>query len=411
MWDNHRMQMFKDLEERFLRYTGYDTMSAPELCGMRRPTTAGQEELLEHLAAELRGMGLDVGYGSEKVVMGTLKGDPSLSPVAFMAHVDTADDVPGNGVKARVWRDYDGSDIVLDGVTIRTSENPDLQLYRGGTIITSDGTTLLGADDKAGVAIIMEVVGYLSSHPEVRHPDIEVFFTPDEETGEGMSAFPFDQMRSRICYTLDGGPEGEVEAECFNAASALVDFCGEATHFGDGRGRLRSAVTAAAAFVSMLPGSESPQATDGRYGYYAVERMEGTTASARVELLIRDFSSDGFERRIAAVRAAAEAAALMHRVDADCSISVSYRNMADANRKRPEALEAVFRAASRLGMDMHEAIIRGGTDGARLAEKGIASPNLFTGGHCYHSLTEWIALEAMERSASLVLAIIEELGR
>ena len=407
MWDNHRMQMFKDLEERFLRYTGYDTMSAPELCGMRRPTTAGQEELLEHLAAELRGMGLDVGYGSEKVVMGTLKGDPSLSPVAFMAHVDTADDVPGNGVKARVWRDYDGSDIVLDGVTIDPSSDPDLLDYIGSEIITSSGDTLLGSDDKAGIAIILSVLERIVSE-DIPHPTIEVFFTPDEETGSGMDAFPYERMVSKRCYTIDGAREGDVETECFNAASISIRIEGSVVHPGSGRGRIHNAVTAACHIVTALPASESPEATDGRYGYYGVDSVSGDAGEAAVSLFLRDFDFQELERRIEAVKAAVRSAELLYRVRASVSVDMQYRNMKEANVLHPESHEAIYRAAERIGLTLNERIIRGGTDGAWLAERGIPSPNIFTGGHNLHSCREWVAVEAMGRAADLVLAIVEE---
>ena len=410
MWDNPRMDGLKGIRDRFLGYTAFDTMSDASACGIRRPTTEGQEKLLEHLAGELEALGLDVYYGEEKVVMGTLKGNAPGVPVAFMAHVDTADDVPGNGVKARVWEDYDGSDIVLDGAVIRRSENPDLARYIGGTIITSDGTTLLGSDDKAGVAIIMEALSYIVSHPDILHGDIEVFFTPDEETGSGMDSFPYDRIRSRICYTVDGGAEGGVETECFNAASAVLTIHGSPTHFGDARGKLRNAVTAASALVSALPGSESPEATDGRYGYYCAESISGTAAEAKVGILIRDFTSEGFEHRIETVKALSHSIGLLYGVRIDSDISVSYRNMAEANKLEPKAMEAVDAAARRLSIDLKKEIIRGGTDGARLAEKGVSCPNLFTGGHNLHSLTEWVAVEAMEHGAELLVAIVEEMA-
>ena len=207
----------KDVSERFIRYTRFDTMSDPSLAGSRRPTTPGQVVMQKALVAELEELGLEVTYGEEHVVHAILRANAQgIAPVAFMAHVDTADDVMGNGVKARV-HDYEGGDIVLDGTVIRACDNPDLARCAGGRVITSDGTTLLGGDDKAGVAEIMEAVSYLVGHPEVVHGDVEVFFTPDEETGAGMDMFPYHEMISKVCYTLDGGPEGEIETECFNA--------------------------------------------------------------------------------------------------------------------------------------------------------------------------------------------------
>ena len=405
------MGRFSGLLGRFLDYTAYDTMSLPQLAGRRRPTSEGQERLLLRLLSELQEAGIDAVYGSEKVVMGRLPGNAGSRTVGFMAHVDTADDVPGNGVKARVWDDYDGSDIELGGITIKADENPDLALYRGSTVITGDGTTLLGADDKAGAAIIMEVISYLASHPEIPHPEIEVFFTPDEETGSGMDSFPFGWMRSSCCYTLDGGREGEVETECFNAASAVIRIHGDATHFGSGRGRMHNAVTAAAAMISALPQAESPEATDGSYGYFCADGIEGSVAETSFTIHLRDFEAEGLERRKAAVRAIAEAVSLAYHVRIDADIQDQYRNMGEASFRDPFPSEAIVRAAGKLGFPVSFGKVRGGTDGARLAERGIPSPNLYTGGHCFHSLSEWIALEAMERSAELMLAIIQEWAR
>ena len=403
------MEKFTGLLNRFLDYTACDTMSIPALVGKERPTSEGQEKLLLHLKAELEAMGLSVYYGEEKVLMGRLDGNAEGKCVAFMAHADTADDVPGNNVKARVWREYDGSDIVLDGVSIERKDNPDLESYIGGTIITSDGKTLLGADDKAGVAIIMESLSYLVSHPEIRHPDIEVFFTPDEETGSGMLSFPYKRMKSSVCYTFDGGREGEVETECFNGADVNFSIHGTVCHFGAARGRMHNALTAAAAIIAALPASESPEATDGRYGYYCPDMLEGTAGEAKLSVIIRDFSNDGFEHRIKALQTLAESVSILNGVTIETSVAISYRNMAEGNNKHPEAMEAVFKAAQRLAMPLERNIIRGGTDGAMLAANGIASPNLFTGAHNMHSLTEWVALESMEKGVDLMLAIIEEM--
>lgn len=397
----------KSVAERFLRYTKFDTMSNPELCGERRPTTAGQDELLEELAGELRGLGLEVYFGAEHVVMGTLKGNvPSAPVIGFIAHVDTADDVPGNGVKARTVK-YEGGDIQLEGGTvIKASEHEDLALYIGEDIITSDGTTLLGSDDKAGVAEIMEAVRYLVEHPEIKHGDIEVYFTPDEETGSGMSMFPHARLRSRCCYTVDGGREGEVECECFNAATIDIRISGVSTHLGSGRGKMVNAVTVASQIVTALPQAESPEATDGRYGYFCVLNMNGTSTEASMQLFIRDFDTDSFNARIESSSAIIKSIAAIYHAKADIKVTVSYRNMARANAEVPEALESIMESGRKLGIDVYEAIIRGGTDGARLAETGVPCPNLFTGGHALHSLEEWVAVPAMSKAVNLVLGII-----
>ena len=403
------MIRFNDsVRDRFIRYTTYDTMSDGELCGKKRPTTPGQEELLLQLKKELEELGLETYYGEEKVVQGKLKGNTKGTTIGFMAHVDTADDCNGNGVKAQVWKNYDGGRITLkDGVTIDPETDRDLALYRGGEVITSDGTSLLGSDDKAGVAIIMETIKYLVEHPEVKRPDLEVYFTPDEETGSGMDSFPYSRLESAVCYTVDGEREGEVEIECFNAATVEVNVKGVSIHLGSARGIMVNAVTVASHIVTALPQAESPEATDGRYGYYCPLMLQGTGTEARLQIFIRDFDLDRFERRIEAVKKIVGAVEALYGGEANAEVSVTYHNMAEANKKNPGATEAVYVASRKLGLNISEAIIRGGTDGARLAETGVACPNLYTGGHNLHSLKEWIGVDAMNHSINLCLGIVD----
>lgn len=399
---------FRDsVSGRFIRYTEYDSMSNPALCGKKRPTTDGQVVLQKALLDELSGMGLECEYTQESVVHGILRANvPNVPAVAFMAHVDTADDVMGNGVKA-IRHTYAGGDIRLPGTVIREADNPDLAKYIGSEIITSDGTTLLGADDKAGVAEIMEALAYLVRHPEICHGDVEVFFTPDEETGSGMDQFPYDRMVSKVCYTMDGGPEGEIECECFNAATSTITVSGVSTHLGSARGRLVNALKVASTITDALPQAESPEATDGRYGYYHVGSVTGTNVKAVMEVYIRDFDSDSFSFRISALEELARAVGRIYHAQVDIDTRISYRNMARANEAHPQALETVFAAAKGLGIRLEEALIRGGTDGARMAEKaGIPCPNLFTGGHNYHSLEEWVSVDVMSEAVNLILAII-----
>ena len=342
------------------------------------------------------------------MVQGKLKGNTKGTTIGFMAHVDTADDCNGNGVKAQVWKNYDGGRITLkDGVTIDPETDRDLALYRGGEVITSDGTSLLGSDDKAGVAIIMETIKYLVEHPEVKRPDLEVYFTPDEETGSGMDSFPYSRLESAVCYTVDGEREGEVEIECFNAATVEVNVKGVSIHLGSARGIMVNAVTVASHIVTALPQAESPEATDGRYGYYCPLLLQGTGTEARLQIFIRDFDLDRFERRIEAVKKIVGAVEALYGGEAKAEVSVSYHNMAEANKKNPGATEAVYVASRKLGLSISEAIIRGGTDGARLAETGVACPNLYTGGHNLHSLKEWIGVDAMNHSINLCLGIVD----
>lgn len=402
----------ESVSERFIRYTQFDTMSDPSLAGRRRPTTDGQVVMQKALVTELEEMGLCVTYGPESVVHGILKGNvEGVPPVAFMAHVDTADDVMGNGVRAQV-HDYMGGDIVLKGTVIRESDNPDLARHITGRIITSDGTTLLGSDDKAGVAEIMEAIRFLVENPDVEHGPVEVFFTPDEETGSGMDMFPYHEMISDVCYTLDGGPQGEIETECFNAATVDIAVHGVSTHLGSARGRLVNALKVVSMIADTLPHAESPEATDGRYGYYHVGSVEGTNVEARMEVFIRDFDSGSFDHRIDAIQALAKAIADIYGAGIDIDVHISYRNMAMANASHPEALANVMEAGRAIGIELHQELIRGGTDGARMAEKaGIPCPNIFTGGHNFHSLEEWIPVDVMSLSVNLVLAIIDRQAR
>lgn len=403
------MIKFNDsVRDRFIRYTTYDTMSDGNASGNRRPTTEGQEELLLVLKKELEELGLETYYGEEKVVMGVLKGNSSGTTIGFMAHVDTADDCNGNGVKAKVWSNYDGGVIELeDGVVLDPEKDKDLLLYKGKEIITSDGTSLLGSDDKAGVAIIMEALKYLVEHPEVKRPDIEVYFTPDEETGSGMDMFPYDRLKSKCCYTVDGEAEGEVELECFNAATVEILLKGVSIHLGSARGTMVNAVTMASHIVTSLPQAESPEATDGRYGYYCPLVLEGTATEAKLSVFIRDFDMEKFQHRIESVEKIVAAVEALYGGEIKANVSVSYHNMAEANKKNPGAIEAVYYASQKLGLAIREEIIRGGTDGARLAETGVACPNLYTGGHNLHSLKEWIAVDAMSNSINLCLGIID----
>lgn len=395
------------LSKRFIYYTTFDTMSDPSKSGMERPTTASQEVLLNELKKELEELGIDTYYGHEKVLMGSLKGNCGDKTIGFMAHVDTADDVEGNHVKAQRWQNYDGKDIKLNGLVLSPDEDPELSRYIGSEIITSDGTTLLGSDDKAGVAIIMEGLSYLVEHPEIKRPNIEVYFTPDEETGSGMSLFPYQRLKSYCCYTIDGGTEGVIETECFNAATVSIKLKGVSIHLGSARGIMVNAITMASQIVATLPQAESPEATDGRYGYYCPLDFSGTASEAKLDIFIRDFDLKNFEYRIEAVKSIASSIALLYRGQIECSVKVSYHNMAEANGKNPMAVDAIYEAGKKLGIAIKSEVIRGGTDGARLAETGVACPNIFTGGHNLHSLKEWVAVDGMNTSLNLMLGIVD----
>lgn len=408
--------MFKnEVLERFLRYVVVDTMSDEALAEKKHPSTEGQWNLLRLLEKELRDLGLkDVELDQHGYLLARVEATaPGLDAIAFSSHVDTADAVSGNGVKP-VVNEYMGGDLLLkSGLKIEAEGNPELAQYVGSKIITSDGTTLLGCDDKGGVAEIMTAVAYLVEHPEVKHGEVEILFSPDEETGFGMNFFDAKKLHAKAFYTVDGGDRYSVEVECFNAATVRVHFTGVAYHLGAARGRLVNALTMASAFVNAIPQAESPEATDGRFGYYCAQMASGNATEMEVTLYLRDFDYENLMRRVEALRVlgrAIEALYVGGRVEVDAQ--VRYLNMGEAAKQNPRAVDAIFDAGRVLGQPLTTQIIRGGTDGARIAEKlGIACPNLYTGGHNMHSLREWAALDAMNDSVQLILEIVKQWGK
>ena len=405
--------MFKsEILERFLRYAVVDTMSIESIADKKHPSFEGEWDLLRLLEKELRELGLeDVVLDEHGYLLARVPATQAGLPcIAFSSHVDTADDVDGNHVKP-VVHDYKGGDITLkSGIVIKASENPELAQYKGSKIITSEGDTLLGCDDKGGIAEIMTAVSYLVKHPGIKHGEIEILFSPDEETGFGMDFFDAKRLHAKAFYTVDGSERYVVEMECFNAATVKVHFSGISFHLGAARGRMVNALTMAASFISALPQAESPEATDGRYGYYCAQQASGNATDMDVTLYLRDFDYDNLLRRIETLKTlgkAVEALYIGGKVTVDAKIS--YLNMGEAAKKSPKATDAIFEAGKLLGQPLRTQIIRGGTDGSRIAEiAGIACPNLYTGGHNYHSLYEWAALDAMNDSTALIIGIIKQ---
>jgi len=406
--------MFRtELLERFLRYVKVDTMSDNHLAETKHPSTEGQWDLLRMLEKELKGMGIkDVELDQYGYLLARIPANADGIPaVAFSSHVDTSSDVMGNGVKPCVIENYDGNDIGLaNGRVILASENPDLAGYKGTTLIVSDGNTLLGSDDKSGVAEIMTAAHYLTDHPEIRHGEIEILFSPDEETGCGMDFFDPKKLHCKAFYTMDGGRRFEIEAECFNAASVEVVFNGVSYHLGAARGRMVNAVTMLSSFVSALPQAESPEATDGRYGYYCAHEIEGNSTRAVLKLLLRDFDYENLKYRIRVLEELAKTIQLMYKGSVvDISHKISYLNMILPAVKDPRAINAVFAAGKELGQKLETKIIRGGTDGARIAQMlNIPCPNIYAGGHNMHSCYEWAALDAMNDATQLLLGIVKQ---
>jgi tripeptide aminopeptidase len=390
--------------ERFLRYVRIDTTSDGH--SKSSPTTPGQLELANVLAEELQQLSLpnveldEAGFVFAQVEP-NLKG-PAVQPpeICFIAHLDTSDAAPGKNVDPRVHESYDGKVVELkEGIVLDPEEYPELRKYKGQTIVTSDGTTLLGADDKAGLAEIMTAVEYLVGHPEIPHGTIGICFTPDEEQGLSMQRLPIDKISAKYCYTFDGAEEGTIEAECFEGYRAVLRFLGRSIHTGVARGKLVNAVEMAARFLNLLPGAESPQATDGRYGFYFPLEISGGIEETTLEIYLRDFEEAEVQRRAAALESMARAVeAVFPRGKVEIKVEKQYANLRRHLQGVPDVLTTLEQAIRDTGMEPEYKIIRGGTDGARLSELGVPTPNVFTGGHNFHSRQEWAALPAMVRA-------------
>jgi tripeptide aminopeptidase len=398
----------RDVLDRFLSYVKIHTTS--ERYKDVTPSTPGQWDLARLLAGELTEMGVeDVNLNEQCYLIARIPGNAGGTAIGFMAHIDTSPDLTGRDVRPQVHEKYNGGPVRLnDTYTLDPAVYPELLRYQGETIITTDGTTLLGADDKAGVAEIMTAVKYLLAHPEIPRPDLEVIFTPDEETGDGMDNFPRDEVKSSLCYTLDGSDEGSLEAECFTAFRATVNFTGYSIHPGTARGKLANATSMAAHFLSMLPRSESPEATDGRYGFYMPSDISGGIDSAVARLIVRDFDMASVQRRLEFLETAArvtEGAFPGGKVEV--TAEQQYLNMAEYMKDTPEVVDNALEAIRRTGIEPVTMDIRGGTDGARLSEMGIPTPNIFTGGQNFHGRYEWVGLPAMVRACKTIVNLVQ----
>jgi tripeptide aminopeptidase len=394
---------------RFLKYVSFCTTSDRHV--EATPSTPGQWDLANYLKDELAGLGIQNAKITDHCYvvarLPATQGFENAPPVGFLAHLDTSSEVSGENVKAVVEENYNGELIKLGGLSLDPMTDPDLAAQKGRAIVHTDGETLLGADDKAGIAAIMGAVEFLLQHPETAHGEVEIIFTPDEETGKGLPFFPMEHIKAAACYTLDGGPLGELESECFNAWEAIVHFTGTATHLGNARGKMANAALMAATFAVMLPRTESPEATDGFYGYYCPLEISGDIEEAELEVLIRDFEKAGAEKRAAALEVFARAVeAQFPGGKAAVDAKVTYLNMKEQIDKKPEVLETLRQAFINTGVEIRQRPIRGGTDGARLSEMGIPTPNIFTGGHNFHSRLEWLSVPEMAAASRLTVELI-----
>jgi len=399
---------------RFLNYVRFWTTS--DRHNADTPSTPGQWDLAKALVEELKGLGIkDVTLTDHCYVIARLPasaGKENRPTVGFLAHLDTAADVCGKDVKACLVAHYDGKPIDLGGgQSLDPALDPALAGHKGKALIHTDGNTLLGADDKAGIAIIVGAAEYLLNHSEITHGPLEFIFSPDEETGKGLPDFPGDAVNARVCYTLDGGPLGELEWECFNAWAAQIKFSGVSMHLGQARGVMVNATLMASVYAAMLPRNESPEATDGYYGYYCPLSIKGDIENAELEVFIRDFDKNEAERKIAALDTFARAVETQFPGGKiEVNSKVQYLNMKEKIASHPNVVDKLRQAFLNTHIEIKEKPIRGGTDGSRLTEMGIPTPNIFTGGRNYHSRLEWLSVPEMIASCRLVVELIRLWG-
>ncbi len=407
-----------DLLQRFLRYVGIDTQS--EDGSESFPSTEKQKDLLGLLVGELKELGLsDAAMDEHGYVFATLPADlpkghaaeGKVPTIGLLAHVDTYHEVPGKDVKPQLHKNYDGGDIVLPGdtsLTIVAAEEPELTACKGMTIITSDGTTLLGADDKAGVAEIMAVLAFYKANPDRLHGDIRVGFTPDEEIGQGTKHFDVERFNAKYAYTIDGSGVGEIEDETFCADTANVTVTGADVHPGYAKDKMINAGRVAAALVMALPQDRTPETTEKRQGYLHPINMAGNVSETKITFLVRDFTVDGLYELEELLRTTAkEIEGRYPGAKIAVEISESYRNMKFVLNDHPQVVEYAEEAVRRAGIELKKAAIRGGTDGARLSFMGLPTPNIFDGSMNFHSKREWVPLEWMEKASETILNLMD----
>ena len=404
-----------ELKERFLKYVGFDTQSDPE--SETYPSTAKQLILLNYLAEEMKELGLeDVEVDANGYAMGTIPATPGYEDrpvIGFISHVDTSPDMSGADIHPRIIENYDGGDICLnEQLKMTLADFPELAFFKGHTLITTDGTTLLGADDKAGVAEIMTAAEYLMKHPEVKHGRIRIGFTPDEEIGKGVDFFDVKHFGATFAYTVDGGFEGELEYENFNAASARIEVQGRNIHPGYAKDKMINALQVVNELNNLLPPCQRPEHTEGYEGFYHLISIRGEVENASSEYIIRDHSRVKFEEKKRYLQAAT---ALLTGKYGEGVIKLTlkdqYYNMREMVEPYPEVIDKAFQAMEKAGVTPIVRPIRGGTDGARLSYMGLPCPNLFTGGMNFHGKYEYCSLNTMQKAMQTILNLIELWGK
>lgn len=394
--------------ERFLRYVAFDTQSdeLSETC----PSTEKQKVLGQQLVADMKAMGIaDARMDENGYVYGTVPGDPSLPTIGLIAHMDTAPDAPGANIRAKIVP-YDGEDVLLNEekqIYLREDDYPILKNSRGKHLIVTDGTTLLGADDKAGVAEILTAIERLQAE-HLPHGPLCVAFTPDEEIGEGASLFDLERFGAAFAYTVDGGDVGELEYENFNAAGATVSFRGLSVHPGTAKNAMVNAQNLAMEFHGMLPAAERPEHTEGREGFYHLTSMIGTVSGAKLGYILRDHDQQRFEARKQRMR---DIAAWMNHVYGEGTVTLdmqdSYYNMLEKIKPHMHLVEHARTAIRAAGLEPTEQPVRGGTDGALLSYMGLPCPNLGTGGFNFHGVYEFITAERMDRAVQVLVNLVQ----
>ena len=401
-----------NITERFLNYTQFDTQSSEESESV--PSTSKQLIFAEYLKKELEREGLeDVELDEKGYIYATLKSNikRDVPTIGFISHYDTSPDCSGANIKPRIVNNYDGKDIILsEGMVLGPKRFPELLAHVGEDIIVTDGTTLLGADDKAGIAEIMQAMVYLKEHPEIKHGKIRVGFNPDEEIGMGAHHFDVEKFGCDWAYTMDGGEVGELEFENFNAASAKITIKGVSVHPGYAKGKMVNASLLAAEFIGMLPADETPQTTEGYQGFYHLTGLQSSCEQAKLSYIIRDHDRDKFEDRKRFIKNVVSQLNEKYAAEGcsvECEVNDQYYNMKEKIDPQMHVIDLVLKAMQEVGVAPKVRPIRGGTDGAQLSFKGLPCPNIFAGGINFHGPYEFVPIQSMEKAMQVVVKICE----
>ncbi|WP_337099718.1 peptidase T [Paenibacillus sp. YIM B09110] len=404
--------MKSEIINRFVTYAKVDTQSNESYTSC--PSTPGQLTLARMLVEELKTIGMqEITLDDNGYVMATLpaNSDKPIPTIGFLAHVDTATELSGANVKPQVVEAYDGGDITLNDelrIVLSPSDFPELAGYKGQTLITTDGTTLLGADDKAGIAEIMTAMNYLIQHPEVKHGRIRIAFTPDEEIGRGPHKFDVTAFDASYAYTLDGGPLGELQFESFNAAAAAITIKGKNVHPGTAKGKMINAVKIAVELQSKLPVEEAPEHTEGYEGFFHLSSIQGDVEEAQLRYLIRDHDRERFNGRKAELTDIVETLKAKYGADRiELELRDQYFNMGEKIEPVKEIVDIARQAMERLGITPIIQPIRGGTDGSQLSYMGLPTPNIFTGGENYHGRYEYVSVDSMLHAVNTIIEIVK----